>query len=788
MPDGGMDVHLPGEATGSAHDGAFIAESPDGSAVINLDPQDREAAPGEFLNGPHNQNLAELLPESVLNRIGAEIVQAVKEDLRSRAEWENQIAEGIRYLGLKIEDRTKPFKGASGVYSPMLLQALMRLQATARGEMLPAGGPCKTEIIGASDDDTMLRAQRVKQFMNLYLTEMAPEYYPDYDKMLWWWGLEGSAFKKVYQDPILARPVSPFISARDIIVPYAASDLSTAARVTHRLRMSEREIKLQQLKGVYLDSVTLGDGGEIIPNDSNHIIQQAVDTATGFARTKAEIDKWYTVYETHLNLDIEGAEHTQPDAYGARETTGLPLPYRVTVEEEGQKVLSIYKNWDERDQSFQRKEWFVHYPFIPGMGFYGLGYAHILGNSTRGATALWRQAIDAATLAMMPSGLRAKGGREPDNNITIAPLEFALIETGGQPIGNQVMPLPFKGPDPSTIALLQETNKSGDQLSSAAEIAVGEGRQDAPVGTTIALIEAATRVETAVMKRCHNSMKRELRMIAALFGEHLPAEPYPFEVPGGQGVIMREDFTGHVDVIPVSDPNIASSTQRLVRAQAALQFAMQAPQIHDLRQAYRRMYIEMGYDDALIDKIMPPPQEAVPLDALTENQLALMGKPIKAGLAQNHQAHITSHQGLINIPEVASHISEHIGMQMRVQIEQALGIQLPPPGTQIPPEIENQLAVLIAQAFQHMKAVAAAGQPGGTADPQLSVAQQAITVQALDVQRKLVEQQQQQQAQIYAANTKSADAAADRQSRIDIARIRAGAQLKIHGLPSGTIQ
>lgn len=781
--DGGTDIHLPDDLTPQPSDAGTIVESEDGSAIIQLDPTVLEAAPGEFLNGPHDQNLAELLPESVLNRIGADIIAAINEDIRSRAEWENQVAEGIRYLGLKVEDRTKPFKGASGVYSPILLQACIRLQATAGGEMLPAGGPCKTEIIGAADDDALLRAQRVKQFMNLYLTEMAPEYYDDYDTMLWWWTIEGSAFKKVYFDPILARPVSPFISARDIIVPYKASSLTTAARITHRLRMSEREIKMQQLKGVYLDTVTLTDPTDTHSYDNNKIIQQAVDTAIGVAPTQAEIDKWYTVYETHLNLDIEGAEHTAPNAEGVVEETGLAMPYRVTVEENTQKVLAIYKNWDERDTSYQRKEWFVHYPFVPGMGFYGLGYAHILGNSTRGATALARQSIDAATLAMMPSGLRAKGGREPDNNITVAPLEFALIETGGQPIGNQVMPLPFKGVDPATISLLQEINKSADNLSSATEIAVGEGRQDAPVGTTIALLEAATRVEGRILKRCHTAMKRELRMIAALFGEHLPEEPYPFEVPGGQGVIMRADFQGHVDVIPVSDPNIASGAQRLVRAQAMLQMAMQAPQIHDMREAYFQMYLQMGLDEERIAKLMPPPQEAQPMDALSENMAAMQGKPITVGESQDHQSHIIVHQGLIQVPEVAQHIQAHVAAQMRIQVEQTIGHPLPPAGAALPPEIENRISLMTAQAMQHIRAQAAAGQPGGPGDPQVAVAQQAVAVQAMDIQRKWLQDQAQAQAQIYSANQKAEASALDRQSRLDVARIRANSQRAVHGLP-----
>lgn len=800
VPANGMDVDLPPDPLGRISDsgGAFVVEGPNGEVTVNLDPSDAEAAPGEFDPPEHKANLAEFLASTTLADLGTSLAQAIEEDLKSRTEWEATLANGLKYLGTNIEERTKPFKGASGVFSPVMLTANVRFQATAFGELMPAAGPCKTEVIGAPSDEASARAMRVKTFQNLYLTTLAPEYRPEFRRMLWWVGLDGGAFKKIYQDQILNRPVAPMIRAYDVIVPYGATDLYTTPRITHRFPVTDREFKQGQLNGTYLASIQLTEDDPLTGNQDQ--VSQATDAAIGARRTKGDIDKSYMFYECHAYLNLKGFEHAEPilalDETGAAQMdesgepvtdgstqTGLPLPYRVTLDKATSKVVSVYRNWDEDDDSYQRQNCFVYYPFVPGMGFYGLGYAHLLGNTARAATALERQIIDGATLAMMPSGVRAKGARFADNNVQVQPLEFPEVDTGGQPIGNFIMPFSFKGADPASIALLQEVGKGAEQIASTSDIAVGEGRQDAPVGTTMALLEASTRIETSIVKGLHDALALELRMIAALFGEYLPeGEPYPYAVAGGQGVIMKEDFSGQIDVIPVSDPNIASGIQRLVRSQATYQMAQGNPGDYDMHEVSKMVLLDMGYAEDKIDKILPPKATVVPMDPLSENMAILGQKPVVAGAAQDHAAHIAVHQAVMGLPGGAAHISEHLGWQMRTQVEQTIGHPLPPPGAPLPPDVENQVAVLVAQAMAQIQAQAVAGQPGGPEDPQMKVAQQALQVQALDIQQKIAAAQMDSKTKITIANIQSQDKAADRANRLQIARTKAGAQETVHGI------
>lgn len=794
------DVDVPPDplAAVSGDGGAVVTDNPDGTTDVNLDASASELSPVQFEPVEHKANLAAFMMPSELSALGAPLAQAIDEDLKSRTEWEATLANGLKYLGTNIEERTKPFKGASGVYSPVMLTANVRFQATAFGELQPAAGPCKTEVIGAASDEASARAMRVKAFMNLYLTKLAPEYRPEFRRMLWWVGLDGGAFKKVYQDQILNRPVAPMIRAYDVIVPYGATDLYTTPRITHRFPVTEREFKQGQLNGTYLASIALTEDDPLTKTPDQ--ITQATDSAVGSRPTKGDIDKSYMFYECHAYLNLAGFEHDEPilvmdgngvpqmDGSGEPVTdgsrqTGLPLPYRVTLDRATQKVVSIYRNWDENDDSFQRQNCFVYYPFVPGMGFYGLGYAHLLGNTARASTALERQIIDGATLAMMPSGVRAKGARFADNNVQVQPLEFPEVDTGGQPIGNFIMPFSFKGADPASIALLQEVTKGAEQIASTSDIAVGEGRQDAPVGTTMALLEASTRIETSIVKGLHDAQALELQMIADLFGEHLsPTQPYPFAVAGGQGVIMKSDFGNQVDVVPVSDPNIASGIQRLVRSQATLQMAQQDPVEHDMHEVYSMVYADMGYDEDKIAKILPPKPTIVPMDPLSENMAILGQKPVVAGAAQNHAAHIAVHQAVMGLPGGAAHISEHLGWQMRTQVEQTIGHPLPPPGTPLPPDIENQVAVLVAQAMAQIQAQAAAQQQDGPQDPSAQIAQQALQIQALDIQQKFAAAQVDAQTKIAVANIQSQDKAADRANRLTIARTKAGAQELTHGI------
>ena len=721
---GGVDVEMPeGEAEYEIDiggpemvDGVEITELDDGGVEIDFEPE--EDVEDEIL---HDSNLALYMDDMDLNGLGEMLLSGVEEDRQSRSEWETTMSEGIKLMGLKIEDRTMPFKGACGVYDPLLAEAVVRWQAVACGELLPASGPVKTQIIGVANEQLEAQASRVKDFMNLYLTELAPEFYEEFDQMLFWLALVGSTFKKVYQDRILGRPVSRFVLPDNFIVAYGTTDLETSPRFCHITPMTQRNFRLAQLAGVYRD-IKVGDPQ---PNDTDQTpIQAQVDGVQG-VEPGAEGTEEYKIYEVYADLNLEGFENED----------GIPLPYIVTIEEGSRKVLSIYRNYEEGDPTFKRQDCFVHYKLMPGVGFYGLGYAHLLGNSAKTATSIRRQLIDAATLNNFPGGLRVKGMRLDDNNIGIGPTEFREIDTGGLPIQNAIMTMPYKEPSQVSLALLKETYESARNLANTAEIAVGEGRQDAPVGTTVALMEAATRLQSATLKRSHKAFNRELKLIAKMFGKYLPDEPYPFPVRGGMSAIMREDFSDNVDVIPVSDPNISSSAQRMMRAEALLRFATQQPDQHNLRQAYRQMYVEMGIPEEKIELLLLPEQaKPVPLDPLTENQHALTGKPLVAGAYQDHDAHIAAHAPIAEEnPALQAHINEHLALKMRIQVEQIIGQPLPPPGQPMPPEIENQLAAMVAQAMQQL-APSYKPQPPGP-DPMLQIEQMKVEQRDADSKR-----------------------------------------------------
>jgi len=751
---GGVDVDMPeGDAEYEIEmggpemvDGAEITEMDDGGVEIDFEPSEDDEE-----ESTHDSNLALYMNDMALNGLGEMLLSGVEEDKQSRAEWETTMSEGIKLMGLKIEDRQTPFKGACGVYDPLLAEAVVRWQAVACGELLPAAGPVKTQIIGVANEQLEAQASRVKDFMNLYLTELAPEFYEEFDQMLFWLALVGSTFKKVYQDRLLGRPVSRFVLPDNFIVAYGTTDLETSPRYCHITPMTRRNFRLAQLAGVYRD-IKVGDPQ---PDDTDQTpIQAQVDGVQG-VEPGAEGTEEYKIYEVYADLNLEGYENED----------GIPLPYIVTIEEGSRKVLSIYRNYEEEDPTFQRQSSFVHYKLMPGVGFYGLGYAHLLGNSAKTATSIRRQLIDAATLNNFPGGLRVKGMRLDDNNIGIGPTEFREIDTGGMPIQNAIMTMPYKEPSQVSLALLKETYESARNLANTAEIAVGEGRQDAPVGTTVALMEAATRLQSATLKRSHKAFNRELKMIANLFGKYLPDEPYPFPVRGGMSAIMREDFSSNVDVIPVSDPNISSSAQRMMRAEALLRFATQQPDQHNLREAYRQMYVEMGIAEEKIDLLLLPEQaKPRPLDPLSENQNALTGKPLVAGAYQDHDAHIAAHAPIAEEnPALQAHINEHLALKMRVQVEQIIGQPLPPPGQPLPPEIENQLAAMVAQAMQQLAPSYKAQPPGP--DPMLQVEQ--MKVQQRDADSKLDAQVDMAKAQLEAQTD-----AEDRASRERIAAMK----------------
>lgn len=729
-----------------------VTPQDDGGVEIDVQPHDAERQPPE-----HDANLAEDMDDTELTRISEFVMNGKKADEDSRAEWYGGLVTGMTLLGLKVEDRSTPFKGATGVFDTLMLEAVLRNQATTCGELLPAAGPVKTQIMGQPTEDTEQRAGRVKDWFNYYLMELCPEWVESHEQMYLWRALAGSVFTKTYQDPILKRPVSPWLGPHQLIVSYHCDpEMETCPRVTEIMSLTFKEIRERQLSGFYRD-ISLRQ-----PEDSGepNAIQTKVDSITGVTKPEMDsqymFDKDFEVLEQHVELDLDGFKNQGQDDTSATDANGdplkecsrLPLPYIVSVETTTRKVLAIRRNWRDGDESFQKQQYYTHHRLIPGLGFYGIGYAHILGNPAKAATALQRQMIDAATLEMFPGGLRVKGMRMDDNNKMVGPCEFIEIDTGGLPIGNAVAPMPYKGPSEVSFNLWQAGRQNAQSLGNMADLSVGDGRQDAPVGTTLALLEAANRMMSATIKSGHRSLKREFKLFAALFGQYLPAKPYPFPVAGGVQAIMKADFSDDIDVIPVSDPNITSYAQRVTRAEAMLRFATQAPPgLFDQAAAYRNMLVEMGVDERKINAILPPPQQAVPTDPLTENQMALTGKPIAVGQWQNHQAHIQAHQVLMEqVPNIAAHISEHLAASMRVNVEKLLGITLPPVGTKLPPDAENHLAVLVAQALEHLKSPdGKEPTPGQIAMAELQIEAQKVGVMLQKIQADAAKTAYQQQ-------------------------------------------
>lgn len=755
---GGIDVEF-GGAEPQVVEGALVTELDDGGAEFNFNPP---ALVPDAVEETFDANLAALADPSKISGLADELIQAVKDDIDSRAEWSSMMATGISLLGTTIEEPTFPFKGACGVFDPLLIEAVLRFQATARGELLPASGPVKTQIVGLSTKQTSDRAERVRDFMNLYLTDLAPEYYADFDQMLFWLALVGSTFKTAYIDPVMGRPTLPFIKPEDLVVSYFTNDILTAPRICHMTKMSRRDVVLRQMQGIFLpDAIPTDD----MPEDTEEI-KIAADEAQGTTAIFYQGDKPHDIWNIHCDLDLPGYEHVDD----AGEKTGLPLPYRVVIDKTNVKILSIRRNWKEGDPAFKRKNAFIHYRFLPGTGFYGFGYAHILGGSAKTATAIRRQVIDQGTLHNFPGGLRVKGMRMEDNDIPIGPTEFREIDTAGLPISQAITTLPYKEPSPVSIQMLQETYNAAKSLANTTEISVGEGRQDAPVGTTMALMEAASRMQSAILKRCHVSMRTELKMLSEMLGEWLPpGRPYPFAVRGKQFTIMKDDFAPGVEVLPVSDPNISSSAQRMMRADGVLKLAQSAPMIHNQYEAYRSMYEQMGMDDEQINKLLPPPQQARPMDPLSENMNMMKNMPVAVGPWQDDAAHVATHMALGENPAAMAHIADHLASQQRKQVQTILGVELPPPGTPLPPDIENRIAVLTAKAMEVV-----AQQTGKT--PNLTpeaIAMEGLKIEAAKVQQDANEALIKANAERYKADITFLSDERERATRLQIAREKA---------------
>ena len=654
-----------------------------------------------------NDNLAEFLDSSTLSEISSQVLTNFQNDLDSREDWYETFKDGLELLGIQNDPRSEPFEGASGVYHPLLAEAVTHFQAQAYKELLPANGPVDTKVMGASSDPKAMQANRVKDFMNYQLLYKMEEYDPEMDQMLFFLPLAGSAFKKCYFDPAIGRIVSRFIKAEDLVVPYSATDLHTSPRITHRMSMTENDLLKLQLSGFYVDT----DMNTPMYGGDNDSVQSKIDEIDGVTRTGDQHD--FTLLECHTELDIEGFEHTDSEG----EPTGLALPYIVTVCKDTNDVLAIRRNYVETDPMRKKVEYFTHFKFLPGLGFYGFGLIHMIGGVTKSATAILRQLIDAGTLANLPAGFKARGLNIQRSDDPVQPGEWRDVDTPGGTIRDAFMPLPYKEPSPTLANLLGLLVESGQRFASVMEQNTGDGNSEAPVGTTVALLEKGQKVISSIHKRMHYAQRTEFKILKRLFGEYLPPE-YPYQVQGAQQTVFAEDFNNSVDVIPVCDPNIFSTTQRIILAQTQLQMAQSAPQLHNMKEAFRKMYIALNIKD--IDDILIPDIPPAPKDPVQENMDAAMGMPLKAFIQQNHDAHIQAHMAFMQSPQIQqnpqamaalqAHIQEHIALKYRIQVEEMLaqqGIQLPQAGPdgqmpQLPPEAESQIAIAAAQATQQI--------------------------------------------------------------------------------------
>ena len=632
----------------------------EGGAEIAFDPRAVAQEGGQ----DHFENLADFLGDDILDPLGAKMVDQYNEYKESRGDWEDTYRNGLELLGFKYERRTEPFRGASGVNHPVLAEAVTQFQAQAYKELLPADGPVRTQIMGAADVAKEEQAKRVKDFMNYQIMDQMKEYEPEFDQMLFYLPLSGSTFKKVYYDSLLGRAVSKFVPADDLIVPYSANSLEDAESVIHVVKISENELRKQQLAGFYRD-IELGK-----PPVTENQLQDKKLELEGISKDGQEDQ--YTLYEVHTNLDLEGYE----DMGGDGEPTGIKLPYVITVAQAGNKVLSIRRNYNPIDPLKKKINYFVQFKFLPGTGFYGFGLIHMIGGLTRTATAALRQLLDAGTLANLPAGFKSRGIRVRDDAQPLQPGEFRDVDAPGGNIKDQFMTLPFKGPDATLLQLMGIVVQAGQRFAAIADMQVGDMNQQAAVGTTVALLERGSRVMSAIHKRLYVGLKQEFKLLAEVFKTYLPPV-YPYDVPGATREIKAQDFDERVDILPVADPNIFSQTQRISLAQSQLQLAQSNPRIHNLYQAYRSMYDALGVKN--INSILPPPMPPQPMDPALENIMAMNGKPFQAFAGQDHKAHIDAHLSFMSISMVQNNpvammalqknILEHISFMAQEQIQ-----------------------------------------------------------------------------------------------------------------------
>ena len=758
-----------------------VTEQEDGSVEVDFDPNAASPEGGD----EHYANLAEFLPDEVLNDLGSDLTGKYNDYNASRKDWEQSYTKGLDLLGFKYDMRTEPFQGASGATHPVLAEAVTQFQALAYKELLPANGPVRTQVVGAPSQEKAQQAARVKDYMNYELMEKMKDYEPDFDSLLFYLPLAGSAFKKVYYDELEKRAMSKFVPADDLIVPYSATSLEDAEAIIHRVKMSKNDLRKQQINGFYLD-IELGT-----PGYEENDVEKKERELEGQKKTKD--DDIYTLLECHVNLDLEGFEHTDDQG----EPSGIKIPYIVTIELATRKVLAIRRNYEIGDPNKNKIEYFVHFKFLPGLGFYGFGLIHMIGGLSRTATAALRQLLDAGTLSNLPAGFKMRGIRIRDDAQSIQPGEFRDVDAPGGNLKDSFMMLPFKEPSQTLLALMGVVVQAGQRFASIADLQVGDGNQQAAVGTTVALLERGSRTMSAIHKRIYSSLKKEFKLLARVFKLYLPPE-YPYDVVGGQRMIKQQDFDDRVDIVPVADPNIFSQTQRISLAQTELQLATSNPQMHNMYNAYRNMYEALGVKD--IDQILLKPQPPAPLDPSLENIMALSGKPFQAFPGQDHRAHITSHLNFMatniarNNPMVTAamekNIFEHISLMAQEQIELEFRDELPQMQMmaqnpqmqmqlqQMQQRIEARKAVLIAEMMEEFLKEEREVTSGFGNDPVAQLRARELDLRAMDNQRKKVEGQE----KINLDRMKAMMNQSDKQDKLDqnekLAKLRANTSIE----------
>ncbi len=692
-----------------------------------------EELEAEEEENPFYENLAETLDERVLSRMAGELIADYKKDKESRSDWEKSYTNGLDLLGFKYNNESGPFQGASSVTHPMLAEAVTQFQAQAYKELLPSDGPVRTQVVGELTDEKTAQAERVKEFMNYMIMDKMEEYTPEFDQLLFYLPLAGSAFKKIYYDDVMQRAVSKFVPAEDLVVPYYATDLNDCERITHVIRMSENDVLKKQRSGFYRDV-------EILPSrlDSDDV-KDKYDQLEG-TRNSDDSDYQMNVLEMHVDLDLEEFEMDSDEK-------NIKVPFIVTLDEGSREILSIYRNYDEDDEVMKRKEYFVHFKFLPGLGFYGFGLIHMIGGLSKTATAALRQLLDAGTLSNLPAGFKSRGMRIRDDDQPFQPGEFRDVDAPGGNIKDQFQILPFKEPSNVLMQLLGFVVQAGQKFASIADMQTGDGNQQAAVGTTVALLERGSRVMSAIHKRCYYAMRQEFRLLSSVFATYLPPV-YPYAVYGGDRLIKIKDFSEEVDVVPVADPNIFSMTQRISLAQTQLQIAQSAPEIHNIHEAYRRVYSALGTKD--IDTLLRPDIKDAPTDPAMENAKALRMKIPVVFPTQNHDAHIFSHVAFIKSRMVQvnpavyallqSHVSEHISLKARAQVLQMIQTEKPELmqlAEREPEQFELITESMVAERVQALteeivEAEAASQGP----DPIVALKQQELDLRAMDMQRK----------------------------------------------------